>query len=119
VPRDRGQLLTLTGVGDYVADAVRCFAFGDSVAIVDTNTVRVAGRYFGFEFGPESRRQRDVIDAVARLLAKRAPKDSNMALLDFAATICTAVRPGCEICPVARACAWRTTRDLKQEEPAF
>src|SRR3989442_3199493 len=47
VPRGREALIALPGVGDYVAESVRCFGFGEAVAIVDANTVRVAARYFG------------------------------------------------------------------------
>lgn len=43
VPHDRAALLSLPGVGEYVADAVRCFAYNEPVALLDTNTVRVAG----------------------------------------------------------------------------
>src|SRR5207249_3429602 len=88
-------------------EAVRCFGFGEAVAIVDANTVRVAARYFGFEFNPESRRNREVRAAVARLLDPARPAASNLALLDFAASICQPLRPLCEHCPVASRCAWR------------
>jgi A/G-specific adenine glycosylase len=107
VPSDRGALLALPGVGDYVAEAVRCFGFGEAVAIVDANTVRVSARYFGFEFDPESRRNKEVRAAVAQLLDATRPAESNLALLDFAATICQPLRPLCESCPVAPRCAWR------------
>ena len=107
VPRDRGALLALPGVGDYVAEAVRCFGFGEAVAIVDANTVRVSARYFGFEFDPDSRRNKEVRAAVARLLDPTRPAESNLALLDFAAAICQPIRPLCQTCPVAGRCAWR------------
>src|SRR5215813_9280506 len=42
IPHDREALLSLAGVGEYVADAVRCFAYHEPVALMDTNTVRVA-----------------------------------------------------------------------------
>lgn len=110
VPQDRAMLLSLPGVGPYVADAVRCFAFGESVAIVDTNTARVAGRYFGLPVTPESRRNRKVIGAVSALLDPKRPRISNLAMLDFAATICRAGRPNCHACPVTSQCSWYETR---------
>jgi A/G-specific adenine glycosylase len=108
IPLERIELLELPGVGDYVADAVLCFAKSEPVAIVDTNTVRIAGRYLGFEFGPESRRKQAVRSAVGLLIDPKAPRESNFALLDFAASICRAERPLCVTCPVASGCAWRT-----------
>jgi A/G-specific adenine glycosylase len=114
VPQGRNDLMSLPGVGNYVADAVRCFAYGASVAVIDTNTVRVAARYLGFIAGPESRRKQSVIDSVGKLLDADNPAESNMALLDFAATICCAKRPKCTICPVRKRCTWfRSVTDPK------
>lgn len=106
VPCDRQALLSLPGVGDYVADAVRCLAFGHPVALVDSNTVRVAGRYFGFPVNAESRRRKAVRQAVARLVDPSAPRESNLALLDFAALVCRARQPRHDRCPVADRCAF-------------
>ena len=44
VPHDDAALRALPGVGPYTARAVRTFAFGDDVAAVDTNGVRVLAR---------------------------------------------------------------------------
>ena len=44
VPHEDAALRALPGVGPYTARAVRTFAFGDDVAAVDTNGVRVLAR---------------------------------------------------------------------------
>ena len=106
VPPDRRELMGLTGVGPYVAEAVRCFAFGEPAVIMDTNTVRVAARYFGFTYTPESRRRKQVIQAVTHLVTLQEPASSNYALLDFAATVCRAQKPDHENCPLATQCAY-------------
>jgi A/G-specific adenine glycosylase len=114
VPRERQELLALTGVGPYVAEAVRCFAFNEPAVIVDTNTVRVAARYFGFAYKPESRRRKPVIQAVASLVKEQQPASSNYALLDFAATICRAQKPEHGSCPLASHCSYyRNTQHQK------
>lgn len=107
VPHDRSTLLRLPGVGPYVADAVRVFAFNEPAALIDTNTVRVAGRYFGFTTHAESRRQRRVQDAIAMLIERSRPREANLALLDLAALICRPRDPMCSQCPVAERCAYR------------
>lgn len=56
VPTTYEALTALPGVGDYVASALCCFAFGQAVSLVDTNTVRVVGRLFGLPTHAESRR---------------------------------------------------------------
>jgi len=88
VPRDRGALLALPGVGDYVAEAVRCFGFGEAVAIVDANTVRVSARYFGFEFDPDSRRSRP--PARRRFSSKRISGGGNMSVTETKSAIWSA-----------------------------
>jgi A/G-specific adenine glycosylase len=114
VPTERHDLLGLAGVGDYVADAVMCFAYGEPVAIVDTNTVRVAGRYFGFSVGPESRRSRAVKEAVSELLDRERPVESNLSLLDLAASVCRAGVPLCGSCPVLEMCDWARRNRFRQ-----
>jgi A/G-specific adenine glycosylase len=113
VPREREALLALTGVGPYVAEAVRCFAFNEPAVIMDTNTVRVAARYFGFAYNPESRRRKPVIQAVTSLVDEQQPASSNYALLDFAATVCRAQKPEHTRCPLAAHCAYY--RQTQQE----
>ncbi|MGC2678815.1 MAG: A/G-specific adenine glycosylase, partial [Mycobacterium sp.] len=44
VPDDVEVLLTLPGVGSYTARAVACFAYQQSVPVVDTNVRRVVAR---------------------------------------------------------------------------
>jgi len=106
IPEDRKALLALPGVGPYVADAVRCFAFGHTVTLADTNTVRVAARYFGFEYTPESRRRQAVVKAISHLITDQAPASSNYALLDFAALVCQARSPRHENCPLVSKCGY-------------
>lgn len=60
VPIDKEKLISLPGVSDYIASAVRCFAWNLPEAIVDTNTVRVVGRLLGLETKDSSRRNQQV-----------------------------------------------------------
>jgi len=107
VPRTRAELLALPGVGPYVADAVLCFAFGEAVAVVDTNTIRVAGRYLrGAAWVADERKRRDVRTAVAGLLDPDRPAASNHATLDLGASICMARTALCSRCPVREGCMY-------------
>ncbi len=110
VPSTYEGLRCLPGVGDYVASAVCSFAFGMFMPIVDTNTVRVAGRYFGFPTHAESRRNRIVRATVLALTSRRNTRDFNYFLLDFAALICKAVQPVCPTCPVRSRCIFGRQR---------
>lgn len=110
VPEEKSDLLSLPGVSDYVASAVRCFAWNKPDAIVDTNTVRVAGRLFNMEVKDSSRRNATFRRLIATLVDKEQPRIYNFALLDLAAQVCTkAQKPACDICPVRNYCLFRET----------
>lgn len=104
VPRDRRQLMELPGVGDYVADAVLAFAYGERVALIDSNTARITARVFGLEENPTSLRNFNLRASVSRLVGGRASPKMNLALLDLGGLICKAVRPKCGECPVSSMC---------------
>lgn len=110
VPRDYADLVALPGVGDYVASAVLAFGFDLPATLVDTNTVRIAARYFGLPYGPDSRRNPRIREHVALLFDHRHPRESAAAILDFGAVICTARSPGCERCPVRAACHYGSAK---------
>jgi A/G-specific adenine glycosylase len=106
VPELRDDLISLPGVSDYIASAVRCFAWGHPEPLIDTNTVRVVGRLFGLEITESSRRNRTFKNLISSLVDLEQPREYNFALLDLADAICTKrTIPGCSQCPVAQMCA--------------
>jgi A/G-specific adenine glycosylase len=109
LPRKREQLETLPGVGHYIATAVRCFAYGEAEAIVDTNTVRVIARVIGIKITDGLRRNKNFRVSIEALLDRRRPREFNYALLDLAALICTPRTPKCEECPIVNFCSYGRT----------
>lgn len=105
VPSDLKLLKRLQGVGDYVAGAVLCFGFGKDVPIVDANVIRVFDRFWGMKSSkPRPREDRRYWELAAALVPRKKGREFNMALLDFAALICTPRDPKCLICPLADRC---------------
>lgn len=104
VPRTAEDLQSLPGVGPYIAGAVRCFAFGDAAAILDTNTVRILGRVFGLRINDSSRRSRKLHVLMERLVDPLHPREFNYALLDLGALVCRANLPQHSRCPLAAQC---------------
>ncbi len=104
VPLDNNRLRLLPGVGDYVASAVRCFAAGEAVPVIDTNTARVVSRFFGIRSRGELRRDRHVREVLQHLVDKGQPREFNWALIDLAAGVCTARIPHCTNCPLSPEC---------------
>ena len=101
LPRDASTLRLLPGVGEYTANAVASFAFGQRVAVIDTNVGRVLARALA---------NRSLTQSEARVMARQLLPASNVAmfnqaLLDLGSQFCRSV-PVCATCPVQQHCAW-------------
>lgn len=102
-PVDAPSLEQLPGIGDYVSNAVACFAGGSADAtLIDTNVVRVLGRIFGLDTSGEARRRQPMRTLAARAVDRENVADYHYAILDFAACVCIAQRPRCTDCPVGQ-----------------
>lgn len=105
LPDDETTLKSFKGIGDYTAGAVLSFAFGRRAAIVDTNVARVMLRVFVGHGNPKEHATRKHVWALSRAaLPLRRVFDFNQALMDFGATVCTARKPQCLLCPMRRLC---------------
>lgn len=118
VPADVDTLLTLPGVGSYTARAVACFAYDQSVPVVDTNVRRVVARavHGRADAGPPSA-VRDQADVSALLPDNATAPRFSAALMELGAVVCTARTPRCGICPLG-ACAWRSAGYPVGDAPA-
>ena len=106
LPSDEATLLSFKGIGAYTAGAVMSFAFGQRAAILDTNVARVLFRVFIGKGDPKAHAMRRHLWAVSRtVLPRRHVFDFNQALMDFGATLCTARKPQCPVCPLKASCA--------------
>lgn len=107
LPRDREALLALPGIGPFTMAIVASFGFGDDVAAVDTNIIRVIGRLVCGDLQPAIETPRATIDTLAeQLLRPGTAARWNPTLMDYGARVCTP-RPHCDECVVARLCAAR------------
>ncbi len=108
IPGDPVALRRLPGVGPYIAAAVGSICFGHRVASVDANVRRVLARVFGIlsPLGKPAteRRLRELAEA---LLPPEGAGQWNEALMEFGATVCRPVDPGCDDCSLAPYCRAR------------
>ena len=103
VPDSRQELITIPGVGDYIASAVLCFAFGRPSVLMDTNTQRIARRVLG---GDPKKPDWQLRLQLHELAGRDGPNiEWNQALLDFGALVCKARVPACGECPVQKHCS--------------
>jgi A/G-specific adenine glycosylase len=115
IPEDSKSLKALPGVGDYIAAAYRSMHLGLPDTIIDSNVVRLYGRFFGFETHGETRRRRWFKDLAQRVTPdtpdnKDSVRQFSYALLDFTREIC-ARKPLCDVCPLRDRCDYYAMLD--------
>ena len=108
IPASAAELAALPGIGPYTAAAVASIAFDEAVPVLDGNAVRVLARRLaeGDDPGRAPVRRR-LLAAAGELLDPARPGDSNQALMELGATLCSPRSPRCAECPLARGCAAR------------
>ncbi|MEX1264635.1 MAG: A/G-specific adenine glycosylase [Actinomycetota bacterium] len=106
VPSGCDALLSLPGVGTYVAGATSVVAFGRRAPVVDGVTARVYRRYFGLDGDPPASTDPELWAVVEQATPLRSVKEWNWAVLDLASAVCLPKVPRCEECPLTVHCAW-------------
>jgi A/G-specific adenine glycosylase len=105
-PRRREEIEQLSGVGQYICNAILMFDQGISEPLLDSNLARVLERLFG------PRKLRDIrydpyLQKLAwRVVQHQTPARLNWAFLDLAAAVCIVREPRCPICPLQKACCY-------------
>jgi endonuclease-3 len=103
VPRDRGALEKLPGVGRKTANVVMNIAYGEPTIAVDTHIFRLGNRT-GIAPGK-------TVLAVEQKLEKAVPAKYKLHahhwLILLGRYICKARKPGCPVCPVNDLCAYK------------
>lgn len=106
IPDRLDQLLELPGIGVYTAHALLCSVHARPVPVVDVNVQRVLSRIFWRMASLDSvRAAAEIATLASTLLPKHRAYEWNQAVMDLGATVCTALNPRCEECPVARWCS--------------
>jgi A/G-specific adenine glycosylase len=106
VPDDLAVLQSFPRIGPYTARACLCFAFGEPLALVDTNVAIVARHTLGYD-SPRRAHKDDALYALLDALIPGEPDSArvfNLALLDTRALICEQA-PGDRTCPFHGACS--------------
>ena len=105
IPNSEKDLISLPGVGQYIANSVLCLGFGKDVPLLDTNIVRILERVFDIKSSKaRARTDKKLWDFVRNITPSGKSRDVNLALLDHGALVCTAKNPKCTICPVNDNC---------------
>ena len=104
IPNDKQKLLSLPGIGDYIASAIRVFSANTEDPLIDTNTVRVISRVYGFKATDSTRRSKSIRSKYIELRNNKDPRNFAFSMIDLAALICRPSLPDCLHCPVEKYC---------------
>ena len=117
-PRDYDGLRDLPGVGDYTAQAVRAFAFDESVPVLDANVIRVVARLFDIRTPVDTAKGlAKVRGKLEELLPSKGGHEFVSAIMELGALVCRAGRPDCLLCPVKSFCAAKHPEKLPVKAP--
>ena len=105
IPESKEELIKLPGIGEYVASAYLSLHQNKRAIIIDSNVVRLYGRFFGFDTDGETRRKKWFISLSQELTPKRSFYLYNYSLLDFPRSVCK-IKPNCTKCILKKKCAY-------------
>jgi A/G-specific adenine glycosylase len=118
LPETAAELERLPGFGPYTAAAVASIVFGEPVAVLDGNVTRVVARRLALgESAQRKGARRRLLAAAAELVDRRRPGDSNQALMELGARVCTPRAPRCGECPLEPGCAGAASGAPEQFPP--
>lgn len=124
-PASAEILQQLPGIGRYTAAAIASIAFGEAVAVLDGNVIRILTRLLDLPDEISSSTVEKQLRALAEALPDQTrPGDYNQALMDLGRTVCVPRRPLCDRCPVqsfclAFACGTQHLRPVKKQKAAL
>lgn len=102
-PTDEAALRALPGLGPYTAAAIAAIAFDQRAVVVDANIERVVARICAIAT-PLPTGKTEIYRQADMLTPDRRAGDYAQALMDIGASICTAKKALCSLCPLAHAC---------------
>lgn len=105
LPKTYKELLSLKGIGEYIAAAILSIAYDKPYAVVDGNVYRVLSRIFAIEAPIDtSTGKKQFAQHAQDLLDVANPGKHNQALMEFGALQCTPVQPQCHLCIMSHLC---------------
>jgi A/G-specific adenine glycosylase len=104
IPCNYEELKAMPGVGDYIAAAVCILACKCSVPVLDTNIARVLSRAVLGKEPPKKYMHDKTLWGLSSMIKWR--RESLLAIVDFAAQVCTSRKPRCGECPIRGHCAY-------------
>lgn len=107
LPKEKKDLMTIPGIGDYTASAIASIAFEKPEIPVDGNVKRVMARYMNYQENVNTRAAHKLFEDFLKnemIQNKAIPSQFGQALMELGALVCTKHQTKCEQCPLQKAC---------------
>jgi A/G-specific adenine glycosylase len=104
VPEEYEELLSIKGIGRYIANAVLCLAYNKRCPLVDQSVSRVFKRCFNYQSEKPAYSDKRLWELAYDFLPKKNYVQYNLGLLDLGAIICKYRHPLHEECPIKSIC---------------
>jgi A/G-specific adenine glycosylase len=117
-PKNRSEILSLKGIGEYTAGAILSLAYNLPEPILDGNLIRVFSRLYQIPFYPESKTQKEIYwEYASKWVQCKSPALVNEGLMELGALVCTPKNPRCSECPLKRKCESHLCKTTDQFPP--
>ena len=111
IPDNFDDLKSLSGIGDYTANAILAIAFNKSYIPLDGNIERVLKRYLYLKKDKEIQKENLIEKKSIFGISSRA-SDYAQALMELGAMICKPKNPECSACPILKSCKSYKNKDF-------
>jgi len=103
VPKTRGELMSLPGVGLKTSNIVLGYGYGKPVIAVDVH-VEVTSKRLGLV--PQNASVKEVEDRLEELIPVKDKWVVNLGMVQFGREICITRKPKCYMCPLNKICPY-------------
>ena len=106
LPHERDELENIPFFGQYMINAIELLIFKKDSPLIDVNMSRVLERYFRKRQLSDIRYDPFLQSLATSAITHKFSRELNWAILDFAALICIARNPRCNICMLTAKCTY-------------
>jgi len=104
LPGDPNDLESLPMFGQYLTNAIQLQIYGLKKPLLDVNMARVLERLFGPRQFADIRYDPLLQNLACKMVECEEPVKINWAILDFAHSVCKAIKPSCQQCEFSTWC---------------
>ena len=113
IPNNFDDLKSLSGIGDYTANAILAIAFNKPYIPLDGNVERIIKRYLYLKKEKEIQKE-NLIEKKSILGFSNRSSDYAQALMEFGALVCKPTNPLCCQCPITKKCKSFKKKDFNE-----